>query len=167
MYVVLYTVCKVERFVLTVLNEYYYYYYYCINKLHIIITYTYKISRNITNHSSSFATEQQPNIREISGSPSFPTCNKNYLQYSCYYVCRLWFTQGNEDSTSHALYVWDHMIEPSTMSQVAIVAHSSGGKDALHMVRPLRQSVSMAKENHVVSLLTTITGLNFNDSPTT
>jgi len=28
LYVVLYTVCKVERIVLTVLNEYYYYYYY-------------------------------------------------------------------------------------------------------------------------------------------
>ena len=32
LYVVLCTVCKVERLVLTVLNEYYYYYYYYVRK---------------------------------------------------------------------------------------------------------------------------------------
>jgi len=42
--------------------------------------------------------------------------------------------QGNMDSTSHALYVWDRMIKPSPASQIAIVAHSYGGITALDMV---------------------------------
>jgi len=42
--------------------------------------------------------------------------------------------QGDVDSTSHALYVWDCMIEPSPASQIAIVAHSYGGVIALDMV---------------------------------
>lgn len=42
--------------------------------------------------------------------------------------------RGSEDSASHAVYVWDHVIEQSSVSEVVIVAHSYGGVNVVHLL---------------------------------
>jgi len=70
-----------------------------------------------------------------------PVCGDSFAADFLLLLTALTIVQGSEDSASHAVYVWDHVIEQSSVSEVVIVAHSYGGVNVVHLVISPKSSI--------------------------